>query len=165
MDYFHNCALPNGLNVMDVGCGWGLAGIYLAKNHQALVTGVDCDADVFPFLRLHSEVNGVNISTVQKTFDQITAADLDQVDVMIGADICFWDDLIDPLSRLFQRALDAGVSAIAIADPGRITFDALEDHFVQKKVGHGLDWHVRRPYPIQGRILRIGQGPIKARLP
>ena len=32
-----------GAKVLDIGCGWGLAGIYLAKNYQAQVTGLDID--------------------------------------------------------------------------------------------------------------------------
>ncbi|NIR16386.1 MAG: methyltransferase, partial [Desulfobacterales bacterium] len=37
MDYFKRRGLPKRSHVMDVGCGWGLAGIYCAKNHGAVV--------------------------------------------------------------------------------------------------------------------------------
>ncbi|MCP4039023.1 MAG: methyltransferase, partial [bacterium] len=42
--------LPRGSRVMEIGCGWGLLGIYCAKQFGARVTGVDADKNVFPFL-------------------------------------------------------------------------------------------------------------------
>ena len=66
MDYFKKKGMSSGTRVMEVGCGWGLAGIYCAKNHGARVTGVDIDPDVFLFLDLHAEINGVRIKTLKR---------------------------------------------------------------------------------------------------
>ena len=54
---------------MEVGCGWGLLGIYCAKKYGARVTGVDIDSEVFPYLNLHAEINQVEISTLKKGYD------------------------------------------------------------------------------------------------
>jgi predicted nicotinamide N-methyase len=155
MDYFRRRGLPKRAHVMDVGCGWGLAGIYCAKKHGAVVTGVDIDSDVFPFLRLHAEINDVRITTMRKSFRGLTGNHLKNVDVLLGADICFWDSMIDPLKKLIHRALRAGVNIVLIADPGRSTFDRLGKHLCDEMEGEILDWEVRRPRRIDGQILKI----------
>jgi predicted nicotinamide N-methyase len=155
MDYFRHRGLPKRAHVMDVGCGWGLAGIYCAKRHGAVVTGVDIDSEVFPFLRLHAEINGVQISTMRKSFQGLTVNHMKDVDVLLGADICFWDSMIDPLRRLIRRALRAGVEMVLIADPGRTTFDSLGEHLCEELNGEVLDWEVRRPRRVEGQILKV----------
>jgi len=35
--------------ILEIGCGWGISGIYCAKNYQAQVTALDADDVVFPF--------------------------------------------------------------------------------------------------------------------
>lgn len=156
MDYFEHHGLPGGTRVMEVGCGWGLAGIYCAKNHGATVTGVDSDPDVFPFLRLHADLNQVKISTLERGMGGLTLPDLEGVEVLMGADICFWDSLVLSLKRLIGRALRVGVRLIVIADPGRPTFENLVDYFKAKGPAEQLDWHVCHPRSIHGRLLQIG---------
>ena len=155
MDYFRRRGLQEGSRVMEIGCGWGLAGIYCAKKHNAVVTGVDIDPDVFPYLRLHADINKVDIATMKKGFEALRGKHLKDFDVVIGADICFWDKMVDPLRRLILRALRTGVKLVLLADPGRDTFYELGEYFVRKGSGETLDWTVQRPRRIQGRILKI----------
>ena len=155
MDYFKRKGMRSGSRVMEVGCGWGLAGIYMAKKHYARVTGVDVDPEIFPFLRLHAEMNKVNISIVNKGFDKITGKHLSNIRIMVGADICFWDNMVDPLRRLILRALRAGVKLVLIADPVRSPFEELCGYFVKKRGAEVLDLMVQRPRHIQGQILKI----------
>jgi predicted nicotinamide N-methyase len=155
MDYFKRRGLPEGACVMEVGCGWGLSGIYCAKKHGAVVTGVDIDPEVFPFLRLHAGINNVEIVTIKKGFDGLRSRHLKAVDVLIGADICFWPKMVDPLKRLIKRALSAGVELVLIADPGRSPFEKLGEYFVKNWRGDLLDWTVQRPKRIKGRILEV----------
>ena len=140
---------------MDVGCGWGLAGIYCAKKQGALVTGVDIDSEVFPFLRLHAEINKVQIATMRKGFNGVTCKHLKGFDFVIGADICYYDEMVDPLRRLICRALRVGVKSVVIADPGRSPFENLGKYFCKNGAGETLDWTARRPRLIQGRILKV----------
>lgn len=156
MDFLKRKDLPLGFNVMDVGCGWGLAGIYCAKQHDAIVTGVDADSEVFPYLRLHAEINSVRLATLHKTFDELRGRHLKGVDLLIGADICFWDSMIDSLRKLILRAGRSGVRLVLIADPGRSTFHRLAEYFVERGRGEVLKWSVRRPRPIEGSILKVG---------
>jgi len=155
MDYFNRRGFPEGANVMEIGCGWGLAGIYCAKKYAAAVTGVDIDPEIFPFLNLHADINSVKIKTLKRSFSGLTAQHLKGMDVMIGADICFWDELVEQLKRLIVRALRQGVGLVFIADPGRPTFDKVAEYFQKKYDSEILDWTTRRPRTISGSILKI----------
>jgi predicted nicotinamide N-methyase len=155
MDYFKHHPLPKGARVMEIGCGWGLAGIYCAKKFNAIVTGVDIDSEVFPYLHLHADINKVNITTLHKKFKRVKKVDLQDIDVVIGADICFWDKMVHPLRRFINRALRTGVQQVIIADPARSPFGKLSDYFVKKGKGGTLDWSVQRPRDIQGQLLKI----------
>jgi predicted nicotinamide N-methyase len=155
MDYLKDHPLPEGARVMEIGCGWGLAGIYCAKKFNAIVTGVDIDTAVFPYLHLHATINKVDISTLHKKFIKINKALLQNIDFVIGADICFWDKMVFPLKRFIRRALSAGVQQVIIADPGRPTFEKIVDYFLKKLKGEILDWTVHRPRKFRGRLLMI----------
>ncbi len=155
MEYCDRKGIPKGAKVMEAGSGWGLAGIYCAKKFDAKVIAVDFDTHVFPYLQLHAEVNGVKIAPEKREFDRITKKDLNKIDILIGADICFWDKMIDSLRRLIKRALKAGVNRVLIADPGRTTFEHLGHHFVEKGQGRIFDVTTQRPKRIRGRILEI----------
>jgi predicted nicotinamide N-methyase len=155
MDYFRRHGLAEGTRVMEIGCGWGLAGIYCAKKHGAVVTGVDTDPEVFPYLQLHAAINKVHVATLHQKFNRLKETHLQDIDVVIGADICFWDKMVHPLKRFIHRALSAGVQLILIADPGRPPFEQISRYFVKKRRGEVLDWSVQRPRNIKGRLLKI----------
>jgi predicted nicotinamide N-methyase len=150
--------MQKGLRVMEVGCGWGLAGIYCAKRFEADVTGIDIDARVFPFLKIHARINYVQINTIQSGFDGITERDLEDTDILIGSDICFWDTLEGSLKALITRAVAKGLRVL-IADPGRPPFDSLGEYFASEGNGDIFDYTLSQPHPIQGRILSIGCFP------
>ena len=141
---------------MEVGCGWGLPGIYCAKRYGARVISVDLDGEVFPYLQLHAKVNEVEISTLKKDFDLLRTKHLQEVDVLIGADVCFWDTLVKPLRNLILRALRANVQQVLISDPGRPSFEEIGEYFASKRGGEILDWTAQRPRRSEGRILKIG---------
>jgi predicted nicotinamide N-methyase len=155
MDYFKRRGLSDGARVMEVGCGWGLAGIYCAKKHGAVVTSVDIDSEVFPYVHLHAKLNKVEVSTLHKGFDGLRGKHLKNIDVLIGADICFWDSMVETLRKLILRALRSGVQSVIIADPVRSTFEEISEYFVKKGKARVLAWSTGRPYRIDGRILEI----------
>lgn len=155
MDYFEQNAIKKGSHVMEVGCGWGLAGIYCARIHGARVTGADIDPDVLPYARLHAEVNNTDVTFIKKGFDSLRVKDLEGVDILLGADICFWDNMTDSLKRLIGRARKAGVKRILISDPIRSPFEELCSYFSNGRGGEVLDWTASEPREILGQILKI----------
>ncbi|MBU2499406.1 MAG: methyltransferase domain-containing protein [Proteobacteria bacterium] len=156
IDFLEKGGMGKRARVLEVGCGWGLAGIYCAKHYDALVTCLDIDSEVFPYLHLHAATNRVEIATMEMGFDGLTGNELRDFDVLIGSDICFWDTMVPSLKRLILRALGADVSWVVIADPGRSPFEELGAYFTEKGTGDIQGWSVDHPYHIQGRILRVG---------
>lgn len=163
MDYLAGSGMPRGSRVIDVGCGWGLSGIFCAKTFGARVTGVDADPDVFEFHRLHSEANRVNVDTLKRDFNRITTRTLQEFDWLIGADICFWDSLIRPVRNLIRRAFRAGVKGVVIADPGRSPFEAVGEDVLSRHGGEIVTWKTNQPRTMHGRILRLGDGLFRGR--
>ena len=150
---------------MDMGCGWCLAGIYCAKRHQADVTGVDIDWDVYPYLHLHARINGVRVRFVNESLEEITRKHFENIDMLIGADICFWERLVDTWKQVVEMALEAGVSRIVLSDPGRATFDRLGRYCEERFEGRLIPWKAKRPYRLRGQIIAIespytGQGQV-----
>jgi len=127
MEYFEDFPIPTSAKVMDVGCGWGIMGIYLAKTFQADVLAVDADPYVEPYLALQAELNEVEIPFRAAKLQQLKQTDFEGFDTVIAADVCFWDELSKPLYNMIRRALRAGVRQIIIADPGRPPFWALAE--------------------------------------
>ena len=73
------------------------------------MTGADIDRNVLPYGMFHAEINNVNVDFIQKGFEQLTKKDLENYDIILGADICFWDDMTNLLKNLILRAKKAGV--------------------------------------------------------
>ena len=157
MDYLKKHPVPLAARVMEIGAGWGLTSVFCAKTFEADVTAVDLDPEVFPYLKLHADVNGTQVTSLQRDFDMLTARYLRGLDLLLGSDICFWDIMIGQLTRLIHRAQRAGVGRILIADPGRSPFEAVAEHFVSRDLGQVVDWTTTRPRQISGRILVVEQ--------
>ena len=116
MNYLKKHPLPKRSRVLEIGCGWGLLGLFCAKQFGCKVHGIDADKNVLPYLQLHAKVNGVKMTAEGKTFQQLTVDYLRDFDVILGADICFWDEMSDHLFNLIKRAQRANVKQILISD-------------------------------------------------
>jgi len=159
LDYLCQRGVSPQARLLDLGCGWGLVGIACAKRFQAQVTGFDADAAVFPYLQLHAQRNGVQIATRHGTFADLTPQELAAFDLIVGADICFWEDLVDPLYHLVRHSVAAGVAEILVADPSRPPFDDLCARCVPQGDAAVLTWTTTTPVADTGRILRVvGRG-------
>jgi predicted nicotinamide N-methyase len=157
MNYLKANPLPQHARVIDVGCGWGLTGIFLARRFDAQVIGIDADADVQPFLDAQAAVNQVEIEFQRKKFQQISKRNLQGVHTLIGADICFWDEMVQPLYRLVSRAMSAGVEQVLIADPGRSPFWELSKLCEGKFKAHTIERSISKPYKTSKHILVVEQ--------
>ena len=106
--------------------------MYCAKKYGAKVTGMDADSAVFPYLKLHAEVNEVEVETWRCKFEKVKKKDLRGTQLIIGADICFWDEMVDQVYKLIKKAMKVGVGQVIVADPGRPPFHALSEKVVKK---------------------------------
>lgn len=155
MDYLKKHPLKQRSRVMEVGCGWGPTGIFTAKQYGCRVTAVDLDPVVFHFLQAQAELNGVEVETLKSRFEKLNSKQLSNYQYLIGSDICFWDNMIDPLFNLIRRAKRAGVKDVYIGDPGRTSFLELAAR-CEKELGGNMEWHaISRPVRATGYILHV----------
>lgn len=150
--YLADHPLKQRQRVMEIGCGWGLAGIYCAKRFSAEVLLTDADEHVFPYAMTHAKLNGVLVRTEHMPFDGISDHRLRQHHVLLGSDICFWPELGTQLRKLIERGLSLGVERVILSDPGRRSFMQLakycQRHFAatviprQALTRAGSDGHV-----------------------
>jgi SAM-dependent methyltransferase len=155
IDYLKRDRLIAGQSVLDIACGWGLSGIFCAKRFNSKVTWIDGDEEVYPYLRLMGEINKIKINFIHRDINRVRRSILQNIDVIIGSDICFCDTLIDPIRKFIDRAKKASVAQVYIADPGRWPFDELADLFIRKREAELLDWQTTKPTSVQGRILKF----------
>ncbi|MEM7220546.1 MAG: methyltransferase domain-containing protein [Pseudomonadota bacterium] len=155
MDYLDHNPMRRKSRVMEIGCGWGPASIFCAKRFGAKVTGVDMDKDVFPFLEVLSALNEVEVETLVSRYENLTTKHFENQKLVIGSDICFWDKLVKPLSKVINRALKAGVERVVIADPGRPTFYELSDLCAKKHDVELQEWYAVEPNHVTGEVLEI----------
>ena len=155
MDYLNKNRPQHSGSVIDVGCGWGATGIWCAKTLDSRVTSMDADPDVFPFLQATAELNKVQTTHLVSRFEQLSTKKLSQFDMLVAADICFWDELVKPVTNMVNRAVKAGVKHILIADPERPTFYEMAERCADKHCAEIIDWKTRSPIKASGAIMVI----------
>jgi predicted nicotinamide N-methyase len=155
IDYLKKHPPEHSATVMDAGCGWGMSGIYCARAFGSRVTSIDADPDVFPYLHANARANNVEVTTIARRFEKITTRELEKIDLLVAADICFWDELVKPVSNLVSRAVKAGVKKIIIADPERSPFFDVARRCEEKYCAELLEWSTHRPLIARGSLLVI----------
>ena len=155
IDYLNRHRPEHSGSVIDVGCGWGVSGIWCAKTLGSRVTSVDADPDVFPFLQASASLNGVETTSLVSRFEKLSTRQLAQFDMLIAADICFWDELVNPVYNMVNRAVKAGVKHILIADPERSTFFEMAERCVDRHCADIVEWQTRSPVKARGAIMVI----------
>ncbi|MCB1705378.1 MAG: methyltransferase [Halioglobus sp.] len=155
IDYLDTHRPAHCARVIDVGCGWGIAGIWCAAALGSDVTSVDADPDVFPFLQATAGINGVATAPLVSRFEALDTRRLAQFDMLVAADICFWDDLVRPVFNLVNRAVNAGVKHIVIADPERPPFFDLAERCEARHYAEIIEWKTANPIKASGAVLVI----------
>ncbi len=155
MDYLHHKPIAKGTKVLEIGCGWGPASVYCARRFKAKVTGLDIDRDVFPFLDVLAELNGVKVKRLVTKFENLKSKQLADYHTIVGSDVCFWDSMVKPLYQLINRSMKAGTQRFIITDPGRPTFYELADMCSKKFKVKLVEWYAVEPERFEGEIVEI----------
>lgn len=154
IDYLNEFPPKKKAKILEIGCGWGVGGIYCATQFKAKVTGLDADDAVFPYLEHHAAVNGVNIKTWKCRYENVKKKDLEKFDLVIGSDICFWDEMAKPLYNLTKRAHSVG-TRVVMTDPGRQPFREMAEKAMNKLDATYENWAVPHPYSASGLIMDV----------
>lgn len=155
MDYLHKNPPERADTVLDAGCGWGITGIWFAKRFGSQVVSMDADPDVFPYLDAVAALNKVKTTPLVDRFEKLKKKQLATFDLLVAADICFWDDLVKPVGKMIDKAIDAGVGQVVIADPERPTFHKMAEKAVRKHGGDVIDWSLKGKLKATGALLVI----------
>lgn len=155
LDYLETYPLIKGSSALEIGCGWGLASLYLNKVQGINVKGIDIDPSVKPYFELQNHINGCELSFEVCRFESLSQKTLSNFQYLIGTDICFWDELTEPLFDLIKKARTAGIKKILIADPGRPPFWALAELCADKLGSEVITRRITKPWKSEKYILVI----------
>lgn len=155
LDYLETYPFEENCHALEIGCGWGLAGLYLNKFQNVYVKAIDIDPSVRPYFELQNNINGCQINFEARSFESLTEQALSSYDYLIGTDICFWDELTEPLFNLIQRARISGLKKILIADPGRPPFWSLAELCTEKFDAEVITRRIYTPWKSEKYILVI----------
>ena len=155
MDYLRENGLRKGSTAMEIGCGWAPLSVYVAREFKAKVTALDLDREVFPFVDVLAELNAVAVTHRRADFTKLKGKDLGGYRYLLGADICFWDSLVEPLARMVNRAIKNGTERVVIADPGRPTFYEFCDRMAKHHDTRLAEWYAIEPEHYEGEVIDI----------
>jgi len=116
---------------------------------------MDADPAVFPYLEAVAELNKVSTSAMVNRFEKLTKRQLSSIDLLVGGDICFWDELVKPVNKMIDKAIEAGVKQIIIADPERPTFHTMAEKAIRKHGGDLINWSIGGKIKASGALLVI----------
>lgn len=156
MDYLTNDPPQSGEKILDIGCGWGLVSIFLSKNFNNEVHSIDIDPSVVPFFSLQTSINKTDTSIKIKNFTEYTKTKISEYGLIVGADICFWDEMTIPLLKFIKQALSSNVRQISIADPGRPPFWDLAEKCA-KIGGEVFTRRINEPIKTEKHVLVINK--------
>lgn len=155
--YLSKLDLPSGQHIVEIGCGWGLPAAYIQKRFGARVLATDTDDQVKCYQQLISRINGVTVAFMQRSFCQLNMENLSDIDLFIGADICYSRTNAKSLAELFHHYMAEGKREIIIADSGRAPFFQLADEMRQIFSLSVHEVKIDLPTRTSGYILHIGK--------
>ena len=115
-----NSTILTDKRILEIGCGYGLAGIVAAKV-GAIVTFTDFEHDALQFARHNSQQNDVSTGTFVQ-MDWSAPCFQNGFDVVLGADVIYEEQNWDPIIELLHNLLEPKGEAI-FSEPKRKNAD------------------------------------------
>lgn len=115
-----NRATLSDKRILEIGCGYGLAGIVAAK-FGANVTFTDFEHDALQFARYNSQQNDVSTGAYVQ-MDWSAPCFQNRFDVVLGADVIYEEQNWDPIIELLHNLLELKGVAI-FSEPNRKNAD------------------------------------------
>jgi predicted nicotinamide N-methyase len=155
LDFLETYPLEENSHAVEIGCGWGLAGLYLNKIQNVNIKSIDIDPSVKPYFDLQNKINNCQNEFEVCDFESLEQQTLSKYQYVIGTDICFWDELTKPLFEFIRRAKSAGVKKVMIADPGRPPFWSLADLCAKNFGSEVITRKIYKPWKSEKYILVV----------
>ena len=108
---------------------------------------------VVPGGSCHPGWDGVNFST--RDLATLNSDEINSYHAIIGADICFWDAIVEPLFNMIARSSGPKPPTILIADPGRPPFWELAERCVEEFDAEVISRNSYTPRRTQTFFLRL----------
>lgn len=159
MDWLSDNPPLRGGRVLELGCGWAPLSAFCVRRFGMSATGLDIDPAVAEAADMQARVNGVELDFLEGSWADLDWDDLQDTDLVVGADICYWESQAAALADVVRKAASFDAS-IVLADPGRPSFDRLvrdvedSDRFMAEVV----DRSSGKPVPMDGKlVVRAGR--------
>lgn len=155
VDYLAHHLAEGIERAVELGCGWGLAGLYLQKFRGINVTATDIDHNVLAYQQLLCEHNDTAVESCQSSVRDLCRWNLQTTDLLIGADICYCDDIAAGISDLCGHLANQGGGQLILADSGRRPFQQLCTRLGRRYKTTVTQISLNLPTTVQGQILRV----------
>ena len=146
IDFLSRYNLSKVKTAIDIGCGWGVVLAYLQK--QGIdCGGIDIDVNTKPFVDVVNKYNKTSVEVLYMDYKDLPEVVFDKIDLIIGCDICYWEQHVGNIQKLVKEAK----CPILIADPGRDTFWDL----TKKVKGNLHEIALKKPRSVRGYVYEI----------
>lgn len=141
--------------VLELGCGWGLASTYVSKRFGARVTATDCDAKALRLQNILSATNRTRVHTRQLSFSDLAEIDLSGFNLLIGSEICYALSALPQLENLMHRFAAQGGASLVLADRGNDLFFRLGRVLSRRYRARLTPVSISFPVPARGYVLHV----------
>ena len=146
IDFLSRYNLKNIDTTIDIGCGWGVVLAYLEKQGVDCV-GIDVDKNMKHYVDVVNKLNKTNVEVLHMDYKELPKETFSKVDLVIGCDICYWENHVGNIVDLIKLAK----CPVLIADPGRDTFWEL----TEKVKGNLHEILLKKPRAVRGYVYEI----------
>lgn len=140
---------------IELGCGWGLGGLYLQKHCGVEVAATDIDSNVFAYQELLCRHNATRVPIHHCSVQELGSWDLQPVDLLIGADICYTAEIARHIETLCLQLAHQGGGQLVLADSGRAPFLALSKHLARRYPLEMTHLTLDLPTRVSGQVLHV----------
>lgn len=108
--------------VLELGCGWGLASTFASKRFGARVTAADCNANALRLQNVVSATNRTHVHIRHLSFSDLAEIDLSGFNLLIGFDPCYALSTLPQQLNRMHRCVTQGSVSLVLADRGNDLF-------------------------------------------
>ena len=102
IDFLSRYNLDNINTAIDIGCGWGVVLAYLQKRGLDC-GGIDIDESMQDYVDVVNKINKTKAEVIYMDYTELPKKAFEQIDLIIGCDICYWENHVDNIVQLIKK--------------------------------------------------------------